>query len=101
MPTRTRLETGISWEDDFLSARDRGSSRGLTSGELGAACELDDVSNCCPLCPPEAAAAEASIASRPLLPGQAAPVPHAETAVGGKALDEDMTCEMILNMMVK
>uniref|UniRef100_A0A8D2CKD1 CCCTC-binding factor n=1 Tax=Sciurus vulgaris TaxID=55149 RepID=A0A8D2CKD1_SCIVU len=47
----------------------------------------------------EAAAAEASITSGAPLPGQAAPVPPA--VAGGRALDDDLTCEMILNMMVK
>ncbi|XP_040131743.2 transcriptional repressor CTCFL [Ictidomys tridecemlineatus] len=49
----------------------------------------------------EAAAAEVSVASGAPLPGQAAPVPREETAAGGRALGEDMTCEVILNMMVE
>ncbi|XP_048666827.1 transcriptional repressor CTCFL [Marmota marmota marmota] len=49
----------------------------------------------------EAAAAEVSVASGAPLPSQVAPVPREETAAGGRALGEDMTCEIILNMMVE
>ncbi|XP_070445726.1 transcriptional repressor CTCFL isoform X2 [Equus przewalskii] len=49
----------------------------------------------------DAAAEEASAAQGGQSPGEAAPVEPGETTAGTEDLDEDMTCEMILDMMDK
>lgn len=54
-----------------------------------------------PSFPPEAAAEGASMATGDQYPGEAATAAYGEaaTAAGIGDLDEDMTCEMILNML--
>lgn len=59
---------------------------------------------CLPPAPPAApkdATKEVSAVSVKQYPGETVPVCYGGVAVGNKGLDEDMSCEMILQMMDK
>lgn len=53
------------------------------------------------LFPQDAAAEEAVLVNGKRYPGEVVPVGCGETMVGSEDIEEDVTCEMILNMLDK